>query len=190
MNTRIAASVVLFSLVLPTTVQADESPLYGGLKVGAMLADKMNLGDGVTMSNPDGVANAGVIGGYQSKIGKLGFLGAEGELTTTFGRGRADFSRNDTKVPQADNVWGVTTAALYGVYQSPGKFYAKARAGILYDRISASGNALSASTTDWHGSYGLGAGWKIGEGALELEYTVIEKNIDFVSLGYRFQIGN
>lgn len=190
MKTRISAMIALFSLGLLTTAQAEESPLYGGLKVGAMLADKMSLDDGVRMSNPDAVANAGIIGGYQLNIGKLGFLGAEGELTTSFGRGRADFSRNGAKIPQGDNVWGVTTAALYGAYQSPGKFYAKARAGILYNRISASGNTLSASATDWHGSYSLGGGWKIGEGALELEYTMIEKNIDFVSLGYRFQIGN
>lgn len=73
---------------------------------------------------------------------------------------------------------------VYGVYRSEGKAYFLAKIGALKEEISAEGE----SESDTGASYGLGGGFRINDNfSLELEYTIIESDVNFLGLGARFK---
>jgi len=72
--------------------------------------------------------------------------------------------------------------ALYLAYRSAGDLYFKVRGGHLKRESN------SDQLGDDHGaSYGIGGGYRFGALALEAEYTRIEKDIDFLSLGLNYK---
>lgn len=67
------------------------------------------------------------------------------------------------------------TTAVYGVYRSEGKGYIKLKAGFLREEIgSASDSGLSV---------GVGAGVRGEHVSLEAEFTVIEEDVNYFSIG-------
>lgn len=136
---------------------------YFGIKFGNMDID---LGDA---SSPK---NLGFMFGSNRRGG-----GFEGELTTTFSEGNYNIGYGFGSLDIS-----VDTLALYGVYRSEGKTYFKAKAGILHERVDISGF----SDKDTGFSAGIGLGVDLGSNALEFEYTVIEEDVNYLSVGLRF----
>jgi len=99
-------------------------------------------------------------------------VGFEGEFTTTVKDGK--IGGENLKI---DTVGG------YATYRSPGLFYLKGRAGyVAWDAAQ----TLGESDKDSSGSYGLGLGISLKVVKFELEYTRIDDQIDFISLGILF----
>ena len=90
-----------------------------------------------------------------------------------------NFSVADGEVG-ANNNWDIKNIAGYAVYRSPGDIGFKAKAGLTYwDTDNDSGTSLS---------MGIGAGFKMSKsGMLDVEYTQINDNVDYISVGYLFR---
>lgn len=72
--------------------------------------------------------------------------------------------------------WSVNSLAGYGVYRSDGPIHLKAKLGVaLWDDDFDSDTSLSA---------GIGIGFRLGAGVLDVEYTQINSYIDYVTVGY------
>jgi len=78
------------------------------------------------------------------------------------------------------------TQALYLAYRSPGDFYFLIKGGYLWEQISLENNTATASASDSGLTAGIGAGYNFGKISLEAEYTRIEKNLGFTSVGFNF----
>ena len=145
--------------------------LYYGVKAGLMMPDVPEMGN---------ATNIGFVVG--SKLNND--ISVEGEMTITAIDG-------DVSIMGVSGDWDVMTLAGYAVYRSKnnGDMYFKAKAGLLYEDvgIQMSGFPISASGTDTGLSLGFGAGFDIGDGrTLEVEYTIIESDISFLSVGVNF----
>jgi hypothetical protein len=151
--------VVLGLVAVPQTWAGD---LFFGAKTGPMILDVSGVSD---------ATNTGVVVGYELLGVLLGDLAVEGELTTTTGDGEL----NNDKVE-------VDTKAVYLALRSAGPFYFKAKAGYLNVDVDVGETSSSDSGT----SYGVGVGFGIGIAQLELEFTKIDKDIAFVSVGVQF----
>ncbi len=128
-------------------------------KTGPMLIDQ---------SGTDNPTNVGVTAGYE--LGVLaGDLGIEGEYTTSVNKGSTPSGRD----------LNVDTAALYAAFRSAGPIYLIAKAGGAW--IDRTGRG-----SDTGASYGVGVGFSLALLDLELEYTRIHNDVDFLSLGVRF----
>ncbi len=178
----------LIALVLGAGVAvsayAEESPWYIGIIGGAMLLkENMDVGGGV-LASPEVATNIGVMGGYLWSVTRMGSLAVEGEFTDTASRG-------NYSLQGVDGTVAVQTLALYGVYRSPGAFYIKAKAGALNEKLSiARAHVSVVNASDIRAAVGLGGGFNFGVNpggsSLEIEYTLIEENVSFVSASYRF----
>ena len=78
------------------------------------------------------------------------------------------------------------TLALYGVFRTPGEFYFKGKAGVLYEDVEVDIPTLFSESEDDTGfSAGIGGGWRLNDsGSLEVEFTLIESDLNYLSLGY------
>ncbi|WP_455375968.1 hypothetical protein [Kaarinaea lacus] len=132
-----------------------------GAKTGPMRIDSAGIKDDPT--------NAGVTVGTEMGL-VLGDIGVEGEFTTTMKDGK-------TKGTPSSNV-DLDTMGLYATYRSPGFLYFKARTGFVHWE--------SGSQDDTVTSMGLGLGFSLGIVQIELEYTEIDDDIDFISIGVVF----
>lgn len=149
-------------------VHAADSAFYAGVKVGQMLPDVQGL---------DNATNAGILIGYNFPKTDYGTFAVEGEYTTTISKG-------DAKALGLTGDWEVDTTSLYGVYRSAGDLYFKGKVGYLNEDIKVSIAGFSGAGTDSGGSLGIGGGWRFGDaGSIEAEYTIIEQDIDSLSLG-------
>jgi len=143
------------------TSMAYASGLTFGAKTGPMMYD---------VSGVDDPVNAGIAVGSEMGI-VLGDVGVEGEFTTTMNKG---------SVGSSD--LSIDTMALYATYRSPGFLYFKARGGFLrWDQ-----KVGSSSDNDTTTSLGLGLGFSLAVVKVELEYTQIDKDINFLSVGVQF----
>ena len=162
-------AVLAICVCFITNVQAAESPWYIGVKAGQMMLDADDAGD---------ATNAGLVAGYRLSEGDFGTFAIEGEFTTAISKG-------DITILGVPCDWDVVTVAMYGVYRSAGDVYFKGKIGVLNEdaTISVAGNSVSES--DSGTSFGIGGGFRVGQsGSLEVEYTIIEEDIDFLSIGY------
>ncbi|MEM1450909.1 MAG: outer membrane beta-barrel protein [Planctomycetota bacterium] len=83
----------------------------------------------------------------------------------------------------------VVTLGAYGVYRSTGDLYFKGKAGLLYEYLNVRNRSIGLEGDAIGLSIGVGGGYRITDGAsIELEYTVIEQDIDFASLGVNFAL--
>jgi outer membrane immunogenic protein len=147
--------------------------LYYGVKVGAMSVDAVGYGDAVNIG--------GIVGLPITRLAQ-GKISVEGEFTTSLIKG-------DLGLFGTNGDWRITTLAGYGVFRTDGPMYFKAKAGLLYENVSVSiaGVPGSVSGSDTGLSYGIGGGMTLSGGqSIEIEYTVIESNVNFLSIGYNF----
>lgn len=155
---------VLASALLSSAALAEDkastgfsaSSLYYGGKAGFMKPDGKN--------NDSAINIAGVVGAPIQR-----YLSWEAELGLTV---------NDGEVG-ADDDWDLFSAAGYAVFRTEGKVGVKAKMGVAYwDDPNDSDLSLSA---------GVGAGIRLGrKGILDVEYTQINDNVDFISVGYLY----
>ena len=132
--------------------------LYVGIQAGSMSHD----GSGFDSAN-----NLGVTLGYEFLNVALGDIAIEGGYTNTVDKGNA---------PAGD--WEIETLAAWGVFRTAGPLYLKAKGGVLRSNI----NDSLQSNTSTEFSAGIGGGFSVGIAQLELEYTRIEEDVDFISL--------
>jgi hypothetical protein len=142
---------------------------YAGAKLGWMDPD---------FSGFDEATNIGVVLGYTFSVPDVGVSWAvEGELTTTVFEG-------DIQVFGSSGNWDIDTQAIYGVLRIGGDLYGKLRLGYLWEDASADIAGVSADGSDNGTSVGLGGGWRANQQlAIEVEYTLVEEDIDFYSIG-------
>lgn len=157
----IIATFLILAFCLSGTASA--SGLTFGAKTGPMQIDGPGFDDDPT--------NAGVAVGYELGL-VLGDLGFEGELTTTM---------KDGSTTGGGDV-SVDTMGLYATYRSPGFIYLKLKTGFTRWDVDY-GNLNEDDTAT---STGLGIGFSLGLIQFELEYTEIDDDIEFISLGVQF----
>ena len=163
--------LVLIMLLYSGTAKAQETSLYLSLKGGWMMADPSKYGDAF---------NAGLLfGGLFFQDPSSGSLAIEGEISRTLSDGRIS-SRPDR------GDWEIDTIALYGVYRTPGKYYFKGKLGFLHEDVTFRHlNQRTINDDDTVFSLGLGVGWNIDDRtSLELDYTLIEDDVDFLGAAY------
>lgn len=76
----------------------------------------------------------------------------------------------------ANRDWNINSLAAYGVYRTDGDVHLKAKLGVAYwDDDLDDDTSLSA---------GIGVGFRIGRGILDVEYTQINSYVDYITVGY------
>lgn len=164
---------VLGSLTLASTAQA-AGKFYIGGKAGIVQADIPGFDEAI---------NAGVYGGF-NMLGKDslfaadlrgGTLAAEGEITTSVKDGETDFFGD----------WSMTSIGAYAAYRHPvtDYFYLKGKLGLVRYEIDTSFANIN-SGTETQLAAGIGAGWKVGPGSIEVELTTYESDVLFLSGGF------
>ncbi|HKK04489.1 MAG TPA: outer membrane beta-barrel protein [Gammaproteobacteria bacterium] len=145
--------------------------LYFGVKGGLMMNDVGGFGDAINIG--------GIVGAPVSHMPQ-GTISVEGELTTTLSKG-------DVNYFGYTGNWDITTLAGYGVFRTNGPMYLKAKAGYLFEDVSVSIGGLRGYGSDSGLSFGVGGGMRLAGGhRIEIEYTVIESDVNFLSIGYNF----
>lgn len=155
------STLLVFAFTFSSAVLA--GGLTFGAKTGPMRIDASGVSD-----DPN---NAGVTVGTEMGL-VLGDLGVEGEFTTTMKDGSTSGGQDID----------IDTMGIYATYRSPGFVYFKARAGFVRWDL----NVGSYQEDDTVNSMGLGLGFSLGIVQLELEWTQIDEDIDFISLGVVF----
>lgn len=165
---------LLGSLSLAGVAQA-AGKIYIGAKAGMVKADIPGFDEAI---------NAGVYGGY-NLLGKDshfaadlrgGSLAAEGEVTTSVKDGDSDFFGD----------WNMTSIAAYAAYRHPltDYFFLKGRLGLVRYEIDTSLPYVN-SGTETQLAAGIGAGWKVGPGSVEVDLTTYESDVLFLAAGFR-----
>lgn len=163
---------LLGSLSLAGVAQA-AGKIYIGGKAGIVKPDISGFDEGIS---------AGVYGGY-NLLGKDsqfaadlrgGTLAVEGEVTTSVRKGDTDFFGD----------WDMTSIAAYAAYRHPltSYFYVKGKLGLVRYEIDT--EFPSASDTETQLAAGIGAGWKVGPGSIEVDLTTYESDVLFLSGGF------
>jgi len=164
---------LLGGLVVAGTAQA-EGKIYVGAKLGVMDADIPGF---------DNAYVGGLYGGY-NLLGKDahfsadlsgGTLAVEGELLLTLSKGDA----------AAAGKWDITNFGAYAAYRHPltDYFYLKGRIGLVrYDIDTTIASANAGIETKL--AAGIGAGWKVGPGRIEVDLTTYESDILFLGAGF------
>lgn len=166
----VAMASPVFSETPIAAESSDSSHIYIGVKGGPMSISRNIPFD------DDGVM-LGFVFGYDIPNNGFAF---EGEFNTTV-------SKASSNNPSYGDL-GVTTLTGYGVYRTPGRFYLKAKLGLLYEYLTSSVSGVGA-TIDVDGpgiaiSYGIGGGWRVTDQlSAEIEYTSLEADIGYASLG-------
>ncbi|HHJ13350.1 MAG TPA: hypothetical protein ENJ79_03105 [Gammaproteobacteria bacterium] len=154
---------LLPALGLASGLALAEGP-YAGVKIGIMDAD---------VSGFDDATNGALTLGYAFDTGNPDLSWAlEAEFSTSLSDGDV-----------GSGSWDLDTQALYGAVRYGADWFGKLRVGWLREDLSASVGGLSVSGDDTGLSAGLGIGWGTGSFSVLAEYTLIEEDIDFYSLG-------
>ena len=129
---------------------------FFGIKGGFMKPDG---------NNTDSAGNIGAVMGQPFAR----YFSWEAEINLTVFEGEA-FGTND---------WDINTLAGYAVFRSEGNVGFKGKAGLVYWD--------STYNDDLDLSLGIGVGIKMGQsGMLDVEFTRINSNVDYISVGYLF----
>ena len=123
--------------------------------------------DGSLISGSDNADNIGLVLGYQWPL-SFGAIGLEADYTTSFLDGSVDIDG----VP-INEAFFIDTLGAHATYKTPGYatnlgIYAKFRAGVTSYEVTNTG-FLNEEETDF--SFGVGVGLKVGQAALEIDYT-------------------
>lgn len=161
MNRRIKLYILLALLSLVVAAPASADGVIFGANTGTMHIDDPDVTD---------PRNVGFMVGYEVGVG-LGDVAVEGEITRTMANG--DLNGADVKVG---------TEALYVALRTAGPIYFKGRIGTLQEKVEIG----SVSGTDSGSSYSFGVGFSIGLVQAELDFTRVETDINYVSIGVVF----
>lgn len=161
MNRQIKLYILLAILSLVMASPASAGGLIFGANTGTMNIDDADVTD---------PRNVGFMLGYEMGV-VLGDLAFEGEITRTVANG--DLNGADVKVG---------TEALYVALRTAGPIYFKGRVGTLQEKVEIG----SVSGTDSGSSYSLGIGFSLGLVQAELDFTRVEADINYISLGVVF----
>jgi len=75
-----------------------------------------------------------------------------------------------------DHSYSINSVAAYGVFRTEGDIHLKAKLGVAYwDDDLDNDTSLSA---------GIGLGFRMGRGILDVEYTQINSYVDYITVGY------
>ena len=159
----ISSLLLLFSVMYSTFTYAESNqfPLYIGMKTGIV-----NVGSSMN----DEPINAAIYVGIQSDIP----FALEWEINRTLSGGKVD-----------NSDWDVSSFAWYGIYRSRTPVFVKAKIGkSIVDYVS------DISEFDPETTMGLGFGYWLDGGLIEIEFTNIGNNngndVDFISLGIAY----
>jgi len=169
----VAITAPVFSESVEAPEAADSSHSYIGVKGGPLI-----IGHGIPF-NDDGVMLSILFGHDFAGNG----WAVEGEFGTTVSKATSDR-------PGWGDL-GVTTLGVYGVYRTSGRFYVKAKIGLLYEYLTSSvtnpGGGGPTYDVDGPGMsipIGIGGGIRVTDRLItELEYTMVEADIGYASLG-------
>ena len=161
--------IIFFSFInICNASNSDE--LYIGVKGGPMVTSIDGLGNAM---------NAAFLAGYRFHEADTGGFSLEAEYSISVLDG-------DATVSGLSGSWDVTTFAYYGVFRSSGKTYFKGKFGRVEEDVKISIGGISVAVTDTGTSFGIGFGKMMENSSLEIEYTIIEEDINFLSIGYIF----
>jgi len=167
----LAAVLLIFFLAAPPLMAADQ--FYVGIKGGLMRPDAGGYDDAV---------NAAVLLGLEFLDLDIGSIAIEGEYTDTISEGDATFRG-------IHGEWDIETYAIYGVFRTRGTLFFKGKIGYLHEDVSSTVGGFAGTGSDSGVSLGIGGGLRIGiYGSFELEYTIIEEDVDFLSLGFNYYL--
>ena len=156
-------SIVFFLFALCTVNVYADNKVYAGVKGGTMITSLQGLSD---------ANNIGLVVGY--KFNKS--FAVEGEFST---------SSSDGDVAGFGS-WSLDTYAVYAAGRWGSKAYLKGKAGFVHEKIDITGG-IGIAGSDTGLSLGLGAGYHFSDKVnVELEYTIIDEDIDFFSLGVNY----
>lgn len=161
MNRQIKLYILLALLSLVMVAPASAGDVIFGANTGTMNIDDPDVTD---------PRNVGFMVGYEVGVG-LGDVALEGEITRTVSNG--DLNGADVKVE---------TEAVYVAFRSAGPFYFKGRIGTLQEKVKIG----STSGTDSGSSVSIGFGFSLGLVQAELDFTRVESDITYASLGVVF----
>lgn len=180
MKTRtLAVTTLALAATLAAGAASAQGKIYLGAKLGMMDPD---------IAGFDNVYVAGVYGGFNllgkdSQFGgdlKGGTLAVEGEGLLTTVKGKTGYG----------GKWEIKSLGVYAAYRYPltEYFYLKGKAGVVHYEVDTDlpppvPIARDTGTNDTL-SAGVGAGWKIGPGSIEVEATTHEGNVLLVSGGF------
>lgn len=153
-----AAAALVAGTAFAPAAMAD---MYFGAKAGPMMFD---------IPGVDDPTNAAVVLGKEWGV-VAGDIGVQVEASTSIDDGA--FGPYDVSI---------NTLAAYGVFRSAGPVYFIGKAGVLREEIDV--GPISESDTGL--SFGAGIGFSLGVAQIEIEYTVIEEDVSFLSAGIRF----
>lgn len=159
-----AAAALMAGVAFAPGAMAGE--MYFGAKVGTMMFD---------FAGVDDPTNAGVILGKDFGV-LAGDIGVQVEASTTIDDGSVNtffFGPSDVSID---------TLAAYGTFRSAGPVYFIGKAGVLREEVDIG----PVSESDTGLSAGVGVGFSLGVAQIELEYTMIEQDVSFLSAGIRF----
>jgi Outer membrane protein beta-barrel domain len=75
-----------------------------------------------------------------------------------------------------DHSWSINSGAVYGVFRTDGDIHLKAKLGVSYwDDDFDHDTSLTA---------GIGIGFRMGRGILDVEYTQINSYVDYITVGF------
>ncbi len=170
--------VVLF--VNTQLLYAESGGMYLLPKLGFMKVDLTNAKD---------LGSLGVLFGY----GITKNISFEAELNASFNVFNSSWGGGEYEIPDEGGgfknkgAYKIWTIAGYGVYRVPvfKNFYLKGKLGILYENVERTDIVATGETTNDTGvAGGLGMGFYMGKKVtMELEATLIDKDITFYSLG-------
>jgi Outer membrane protein beta-barrel domain len=132
----------------------------------AQSSDRMFIGGGGGVVKPHGPNTDSGITGF-GRLGKR----IEGNVSW---EADANLTLSDGKIGARD--WSVTSLAGYAVYRTNSPIQIKAKLGVaLWDDDFDDDLSLAA---------GIGLGFRLGGGTLDVEFTQINDHTDFVTVGY------
>ncbi len=169
---KLSASVLALALSSGAAmVQADNiGGFYLGAKTGQMNFDV----SGVSNDRGDGLFL-----GYEWSTGDNLGIAVEYEYTTTSADFRYMGQRGDLDFD---------THALYAAIRYGETFYFKAKLGFIREEAKFKFGGVSVSDNDTGASTGIGVGYRFGKNFfVEAEYTIIESDVDYFSIGAAFQ---
>lgn len=156
----LAMLVVMCTTGVTHAEEINDSGFYLGVTAGKHKVDV----DGMS-----GGSAGGLVGGYRIAKG----LSIE-----------AAFTASDLKPDVLPGcILEFDTAAVYGAFRSAGKVYFKGRVGVLNESLTARDTCVGLidDESDTGLSFGIGGGVRFGKGALEIEYTLVEQDVDQIS---------
>jgi opacity protein-like surface antigen len=175
----ISFAVLAVAGVLSASVQAASTGPYLGAKIGSYMVD-----DSDTNLEFDNATSFGVMGGYHFGEG----LSVEAEYNTSSG---TDVNMGSTTVGEYD----LSSFGVYAAYRHYPALYKglslKAKIGVVNEEVevSAVNGLYNESSSDSGLSFGVGVGFDLNrQVALEGEYTVIEQDVNLLSLGLKFKL--